>query len=481
MVPVDTFAPNLPNFILTLGRGIHGEIRYTYEDESAYGNKAIAEMISSDYRWTPPDSYEAIRISPAFSSDLVYADESNLPIFIVRNVGRGRAAFAAFNPFKNSPRALDPPATLLANFQLLDPYNPAREIMDNTATSFQGIQVDIIQGFFLADVRIERSLAMRFIKSVGIPVFVYLAVLPLIFIFTGRNRKLTLLLVLIWALAMTGLTKGHETARLREASILWCEALSPDEPGNHESDSSRSVSSISYTVNNPIPRSLSWNAKNVILDEYVFNAPQWQYGAVTIEEGAATKFRDVKLEMSAFPSSGSLRRLLICRRTVPDFTAVGSFELGSESVRLRLNAELPFPALQGILIFDGDDFSIRKSLGEFDSRMSLEIELFEGVDFIRTTEETENEEETEGRLIPNVGEPEPRMGNLLNLLYNTTLAYPVAAQQRYTRARLDDSPTQAFIMLGSPGFIPDITVSRGELDRKSLTIMVIAVPVVYED
>lgn len=470
VVPVNTFAPNLPKFILTLGRGVHGEIRQNYEEQSG------PDVISQAYKWTKPDSYQVIGVSPVDGCETVESDEFPFPILALRKIGCGHAGFSALNPFKGGPAALDPPITLLAAFNLLDPYNPARRAIIGAPGDMQDLPTELIRGFFGLQSAGESWPFLRFIDSAGLPVFVYLLGLPLILALTRRRRVLAVALLPAWALAMTGLSPRNDRVDINEANLLWCEALPPDEPGGAGRCSSQLVSSLSYNVNNPIPRTVNWGRPNVILDEFVISPVTWPYGAVTIGEGPSTSLPDLPFEMDRFSSDAPFRRLFVYRRPAPEFDASGALEIGPDSARFRLEADIPFPSQAAMLVSTGQGLSVRKSLGTLDGHVSIDTVLEKGTDYQTSGAESQ---ESQNQPMFSADAEIPDMGNLLNLFFNAILSNTVTAEQIYTRSQTTGLPGQAFIVMGSSGLPPDLTVSRGELTRRSLTIMVITVPIVY--
>ena len=483
IVPDDFVPVGVFTFLMTLERGRHGEnyphARFVNEDEVQ-----VRERPRPMPDWNPPDQYAAVGTVPNVPCDEVYADEFSDPILVVRKIGSGHAAFAALNPFIGGPKALDPPVTILSVFGLLDPVNLVNWATEQTPKGFEQIEGDeTIRTFFGRFQPRLHSPLLRYIEAVGISTLVYLLGIPFIALMARRRKGLLLSLYAVWALFMTGVTPSPDFVKINEANLYWCEALLPDEETEGASGATQIHTCLSYDASNPIPRTVSWDGTGSLLDELVPNDRSWPYGSVTIEEGPVTSLPDLPFEVDAFRANPRLPRVFSYRGFEPDMWASGRLEVDPESAHLTLNANLPFAAQTATLVVVSDRLQVVMSLESQDRVLAIDADLIEGTEIVRSPELFPG---YTPQILPD-GSPNldrniaGDLDHLLRTYRNFVLSTPVALSQVYTTSRTTGRPEKAFVVMTSRGMSVDISISRGELNRRALSIMVITVPIIYDE
>ncbi len=487
VVPEEQRIINLPDQLLSLSRRRLGEvvIDWLVPSEEVKQEEVAAEVLGAflanlNQEWDPPHEFPVISVRPTVYCEEVHSDDFESPILVVRNIGSGHCAFAAFNPFEGDPTALAPPIMLLSAFGLLSPRCPIREYKYAAVVAFHHSEDRAIREFFgrLGTQGLQRVL--HWVDAIGIPTLVYLLGLPIIAVVAWRRTRLGIAVFICWSVLLTGFTPVSDKAKINEANLYWCEALPSKEGGNALAGAARLLTSFSYAATTPTPRTISWDSEGALLDEYIL--ARWPYGSVTIEEAGRIRLPDLPFEVDAFRPIQPGVRDFIYRRPAPEMSASGELVIGPDYSHLTVDAELPFPAITGRLLVSGDGLEISKSLGPLDMETHLDFDLEEGVDIARE----ENlfpgwhadltEQLTEANQAP-----EQNIRHLLQAFWDYVLYAPVSREQSYALYRATGRPSVAFIVMATNGMASEISVDRGQIERRALTLMLLTVPIVYQE
>ncbi len=474
-------------------RGDHGELLIPGTDQStaigAYKPDTSQDSTGSPPdSWKPPDNYTALSVIPTVPCETVTATGFDTPFLVVRNLGGGHAAFAAFNPFEGGPTAGDEPIGLLASFSLLDPGSSTRRQVMNSTRGFRSLQDGRIENFFRQGSTAGAGWIVNWLDALG-PALIYLMALPIIALIARGQGRTILALFILWSILFTLFTffrtsKGvSDIVRMNDASLYWCEALSPEEAESDTGISGNLHTCFSYSATTPVPHTLSWEYPDTVLDEIV-DVYTWSYGSITIENGiSGASLPDLPLEAIAFRSRGTGERTFTLHRPAPELTAFGKLTIGPEHAHFDLDAEIPFPAVSAkLLVNSHKSLWVVKDLGSQEERIHISVNLVNDEDIRRDRSlfpdyEGELPEQTVSS-VQDTGEEE--LGYILETFRSQVVASPVRRAQFYTQSVLQPRPQQAYIVLASTGTPSEVAVDRGELDVHSVTIMVITIPIVYE-
>ena len=486
ILPRETLEMILPRTI-GLEREIHGEVIQVAEGEiEAGGESPGTPLAKTPSPWSAPESFTALAVDPREDCDTVKASNSRHPFLAVGIVGGGRVGFAAFDPFVGEPGAGDPPIALLATFGLLDPISPLQRLVPMALEGLRGQPDPRIQGYFSQGTSTGGGWLIRWLSALG-PPLVFLAGLPVLALIAWGRGKLALVMFAGWAVVMTGFSSFGERywisdrAVANEANVYWCEAVPPDEADAGWASQARLYSQVIYGANDPIARTLTFEHAGGLVDEYV-EMETWPYGAITIEEGAVTRIPNVVIEVISLRSVNAGLRSFVYRRQAPELRASGQLVLAPDRAHLTLDATLPSPAISGWLVLESPDPRIDKPLGSLPKDLHLDFDLEEGTEIVRggaLLPEIPGSPTREGRWKP-VEPPEEGLSYPLRALANMVMDSAMGRAQAYTRSRVTGRRTQAYVILASQETATGVSIDPGELDRRALTVVVIAVPMAYE-
>jgi hypothetical protein len=486
IIPKDEFPADFPPLLSEYTRGSHGEVI-----SLRTGDDVVDEAIAPSGEWDRPEAYGAIAVeaAPTLQTESVEIENVDSPILTVRNIGDGRVGFAAFDPFTGSPTGEDEPIRLLALYGLLDPFCPTREIAAETGSYYQSLPDGRISNFFSQGTMTGSTQTVKWLEAVG-PALIYLLVLPVLVII-GRGRgDITLVLFIIWSVLFTGINYFRrnvtfaDKVMMNEASLYWCDAGLPGEAANARDGTCRLISYISYSATTSAARTISWGDPDALLDEFV-DPTTWPYGSVTIESGEDVRLPDLHVETIPFSANRYGSRNFILRRNAEEMSASGVVTIGPDMAHVKLDATLPFPIIESRLIAASEDLTVAKHIGALDENVSLDFDLIPGNEVIRTPDlfpEYEGSLDESGEPIESYDSPEPvELGWPLRRYLELVATMPVQFGQRYTESRITGRPNQAYLLMASTGIPSEVSVDHGELQRHAVTVIVISIPIVYED
>jgi hypothetical protein len=477
-IPRELMAAITSPFTTDFERGQHGEV--------------IPKPDSADSAPTPetsgslPGSYEVVAVSPDPADEVFLVD--GRPLVCVRVLGSGHAGFVAFDPFLGNPTAIDTPIALLASYRLLDPYCPTvRTSQDNLsqlplATDTQG------KIFFGRPQASGSNWFTSWARAMGLPVLIYLLGLPfLAFLARGRGR-VGIALFIGWSIVMTTVTMYKRSlpvadkASIREADMIWCQALPPDQAEYSNVGSAIVTAFFSYTAQTPAPRSISFDAPGIMIDEFV-ESNTWPYRSVSIEEGTIARLPDLPIETSAAGQLGQGVRTFILRGAYDQLSATGYLEISPSAAHLKLNTRLPFPAVWSRLNVNSQNLWVSREFGPLDGDVNLETDLVEGDEVSRRRDlfpGFEGNQRTSSAESGDESLPEG-MSELLKTVARSITSKSVSQDQKYTTSNDGTRPGRAYFLLAANQSPTGVSVDRGELDREALTVIVISLPIVYKE